>query len=47
MDNEKLNNEEELESVETEETVEEVTEYEAWQDFPAIQQLFEDISEVF
>jgi hypothetical protein len=28
-------------------TVEEVTEYEAWQDFPAIQQLFEDISEVF
>ena len=27
--------------------VEEVTEYEAWQDFPAIQQLFERISEVF
>lgn len=28
-------------------SVEEVTEYEAWQDFPAIQQLFENISEVF
>lgn len=28
-------------------TVEEVTEYEAWQDFPSIKQLFDDISEVF
>ena len=28
-------------------TVEEVTEYEAWQDFPSIKQLLDDISEVF